>query len=106
MEKRSMNFTPLHHHRLEINMLLAIPFVPQPFSTLATYHIFQGHPLTPSLQLPNRYKQHHTSHKNSSAETQAPWKNTSPCNNPDVSLARTEEPRPYSCKNNDLHRSL
>lgn len=67
MEKRSMNFTPLHCHRLEINMLLAIPFVPQPFSTLATYHISQGHPLTPSPQLPKGYKQHHTSHKNSSA---------------------------------------
>lgn len=72
MEKRSMNFTPLYRHRLEINMLLAIPFVPQPFSTLATYHIFQGHPLTPAPQLPNRYEQHHTSHKNSSAQIQAP----------------------------------
>lgn len=67
MEERSMNFTPLYCHRLEINMLLAIPFVPQPLSTLATYHIFQGHPPTPSPQLPNRYKQHHTSHKNCSA---------------------------------------
>lgn len=67
MEKRSLNFTPLYRHGLEINMLLAIPFVPQPFSTLATYHIFQGHPLTLSPQLPNRSKQHHTSHKNSSA---------------------------------------